>query len=305
MFMSSRNQKIHDFLNSAHKSLLSCVVAAHDAHIKPLVSLENTHVVRMRAERCTCIRRGSGLTVRSSMSDDRRYRRIWSGLTPVTDTGLVLENARRFQRWKDVYSSLKNSSLRLQRPKDSTRRNTRSWTTLCRAAEGSDDHLCSAATRRVRCFGVLFLCCVPVAIPATFVLPFAAFTLESSGRVWASMASPEQIRAEKVLADATTIAGREEWICKFCSETNVWTRWRCRLCYSNIPAGLHKQAIFAKNKGWSSGSSSSSGGEEKKPRVQEEEIKKLRAQVELLRKQQRMEKGFGDAGRADEKRKWS
>ena len=105
---------------------------------------------------------------------------------------------------------------------------------------------------------------------------------------------PGHIRAEQVLADAITIDAREEWICKFCSESNVWTWWRCRRSYSNIPAGLqekHKQAIFAKNKGWSSGSSSSSGGEQKTPRDQEEEIKKLRAQVEILRKQQRMEKG--------------
>ena len=67
-------------------------------------------------------------------------------------------------------------------------------------------------------------------------------------------------------------------------------RERCRRRYSNIAAGLqekHKQAIFAKNKGWSSGSSFSSGVEERKPRDQEEETKKLRAQVELLRKQQK------------------
>ena len=38
------------------------------------------------------------------------------------------------------------------------------------------------------------------------------------------------------------------------------------------------------------GSSSFSGGEERKPRDQEEKLKKLRAQVELLTKQQRMEK---------------
>ena len=73
----------------------------------------------------------------------------------------------------------------------------------------------------------------------------------------------------------------------------MWTRWRRGRCYSDIPEGLqgkHKQAVFAKNKGWSSGSLSSSG-EEKRPRYQEEEIEKLRAQVELLRKQQRVEKG--------------
>ena len=47
-----------------------------------------------------------------------------------------------------------------------------------------------------------------------------------------------RVRAEKVLAEAVTIEGRKEWICKFCSETNVWTRWRCRRCCANLPAGL-------------------------------------------------------------------
>ena len=35
-------------------------------------------------------------------------------------------------------------------------------------------------------------------------------------------------RAEKVLADAVLIYGREQWICKFCSE--------CRRCYTNKPS---------------------------------------------------------------------
>ena len=34
------------------------------------------------------------------------------------------------------------------------------------------------------------------------------------------------------------IDGRKEWTCKFCWESNVWTRWRCRGCYSNIRAGF-------------------------------------------------------------------
>ena len=75
---------------------------------------------------------------------------------------------------------------------------------------------------------------------------------------------------------------------------NAWTRWRCRRCFSNIPASLqgkHKHAIFAKNKGWYSGSSSSRGGEEGKFGDQEEELRKLRAQVELLSKQQSVGKG--------------
>ena len=64
--------------------------------------------------------------------------------------------------------------------------------------------------------------------------------------------------------DAITNDGRKEWICKFCSETNVWTSWRCRRCFSNIPAGLrgkHKEAVFGENEEWYSASSASSGGE--------------------------------------------
>ena len=44
--------------------------------------------------------------------------------------------------------------------------------------------------------------------------------------------------------------------------------------------------MYAKNKEWYSGSSSSSAGEEWRPQGQKEEIKKLRAQVELLSEQQ-------------------
>ena len=54
------------------------------------------------------------------------------------------------------------------------------------------------------------------------------------------------------------------------------------------PSGLqgkHKQAMYAESKEWYSGSSSSSGGEEWKSQEQEE-IKWLRVQVELLSKQQ-------------------
>ena len=61
---------------------------------------------------------------------------------------------------------------------------------------------------------------------------------------------PGKERAERVLANAISIDGRKEWTCKFCSESNVWTRWRCRRCYNNIPAGLHgkyRQAVAAKS----------------------------------------------------------
>ena len=58
----------------------------------------------------------------------------------------------------------------------------------------------------------------------------------------------------------------------------------------------YRQAISAKTREWSSGSSSSSGGEGKKPQEQDAVIKELRAQVEQLRRQQRVENGQGDQG---------
>ena len=125
------------------------------------------------------------------------------------------------------------------------------------------------------------LCCAIVAIPETYVfLSFfvvaAAFAFEVSVREvgcdgFQTQESkswiPEKDREEKVLADAITNDGRQDWICKFCSESNVWTRWRCRRCYSNIPTELREkytQAISAKTGEWLSGSSSSQRGEEKK-----------------------------------------
>ena len=80
------------------------------------------------------------------------------------------------------------------------------------------------------------------------------------------------VRAGRVMADAIANDGRKEWTCKFCSATNVSTRWRCRRCGNNIPAGLqgnHKQATYAMNKEWFSGSSSSRGGEEWRPQGQQ------------------------------------
>ena len=129
-------------------------------------------------------------------------------------------------------------------------------------------------TRCEVCFWFVGLCCVSVAIPATCALPsfcavVAAVAFEVSGREmggdsFQTHKSKSCIlgkdRAEKVLADAITIDGRNEWICKFCSETNVWTRWRCRRCYSNIPTGLRekcRQAISAKTGRWSTESSPS------------------------------------------------
>ena len=47
----------------------------------------------------------------------------------------------------------------------------------------------------------------------------------------------------------------------------MWTRWRCRRCYNNIPAGLrgkYRQAVAVKSGEGSTGSSTSSGEEDKK-----------------------------------------
>ena len=41
---------------------------------------------------------------------------------------------------------------------------------------------------------------------------------------------------EELLAKAITIDGRKEWCCRFCSETNVWTRSKCRRCQTNFPS---------------------------------------------------------------------
>ena len=45
-----------------------------------------------------------------------------------------------------------------------------------------------------------------------------------------------QVRLEEILAKAVTIdGGRDCWYCRYCSETNVWTRSQCRRCQTNFP----------------------------------------------------------------------
>ena len=44
------------------------------------------------------------------------------------------------------------------------------------------------------------------------------------------MAIAEEGLDGRSLAKAVTIDGRIEWYCRFCSETNVWTRSKCRRC---------------------------------------------------------------------------
>ena len=76
--------------------------------------------------------------------------------------------------------------------------------------------------------------------------------------------------AERVLASAILIDGRKEWTCKFCSESNVWARWRWRCCDNDIPAGLrgkYRQAVAARSGEWSTGSATSSGEEDRRPEV--------------------------------------
>ena len=63
---------------------------------------------------------------------------------------------------------------------------------------------------------------------------------------------PGKERAERVLASAISIIGRKEWTCKFCSGSDVLTRWRCR------------HAVAAKNGDWPTGSSTASGEEDRR-----------------------------------------
>ena len=105
-----------------------------------------------------------------------------------------------------------------------------------------------------------------------------------------------QVRAERVLAEAITIDGRKEWTCKFSLESNVWTRWRCRRCYHNIPASLYgnpKQAIAAKSGDWSTGSSGSSGEGERKARSLDAENEDLGARIDAMGKKEGAQKGSG------------
>ena len=62
----------------------------------------------------------------------------------------------------------------------------------------------------------------------------------------------------KLLAKAVTIDGRKDWYCRFCSETNVWTRSKRRRCQTNILSvlqGTHMQGVSTKSgRSWSESS---------------------------------------------------
>ena len=89
------------------------------------------------------------------------------------------------------------------------------------------------------------------------------------------------------MANAVSIDGRKECTWKFCSESNVWTRWRCRRCDSDIPArlrGKHRQAVAARLGERSTGSTTSSGEEDRKTRSLEAKNKELGARIGALEK---------------------
>ena len=67
----------------------------------------------------------------------------------------------------------------------------------------------------------------------------------------------------------------------------MWTRWRCRRCYSETPAGLrgkHRQAVAARSGEWSTGATTSSGEEDRKTRSLEAKKKELRARIDASEK---------------------
>ena len=91
---------------------------------------------------------------------------------------------------------------------------------------------------------------------------------------------------DRVLASTISIDGRQESTRKFWSESNVWTRSRCRRCYHDIPAGLrgkYRQAIARRTGEWSAMPSTSSREEDRKSKSLEAGNKELRA-IEALEK---------------------
>ena len=78
----------------------------------------------------------------------------------------------------------------------------------------------------------------------------------------------------------------------------MWTRWRCRRCYTDIPAGLHgkkRQAIAAKSGEWSTSSSASSGKEDRK-----EAENKDRARIDAMEKKEGPSIPSGGGGDSEE-----
>ena len=95
-----------------------------------------------------------------------------------------------------------------------------------------------------------------------------------------------QVREDGVLAKAVVIDGRKEWYCRSGSETNVWTKTKCRRCKTDIPSGLQGKPLQAvstkRGRSWSA----SSSWVWRRPyagvqsRAQEAELRELRDKVQ-------------------------
>ena len=91
-----------------------------------------------------------------------------------------------------------------------------------------------------------------------------------------------------------------------CSESNVWTRWRCRRCSHDIPAGLrgkYRQAIAARTGEWSTGSSTSSGEEDRKSKKMEAENEGESGMEEEWRMDMDVEKEIESCKKLDEQKR--
>ena len=114
---------------------------------------------------------------------------------------------------------------------------------------------------------------------------------------------PGKEREERFLASAMSTDVRKDGTCKFCSESNVWTRWRCRRCYHDIPAGLrgkHRQAIAGRTGEWSAVSSTSSQEEDRKSKSLEAGNNELRARLEEKKGGEGAQGGQGLPSRREE-----
>ena len=58
------------------------------------------------------------------------------------------------------------------------------------------------------------------------------------------------VRGDELLAKAVVIDGRKEWYFRYCSETNVWTRDKCRRCKADIPRVAWKTRASRVHEEW-------------------------------------------------------
>ena len=113
----------------------------------------------------------------------------------------------------------------------------------------------------------LCLCdCVPIVIPAIFLCCLVVVVcdrstfIEISSSQWRLMTVRSEMGLEGLVGWSSAERGasgtadhHRRWCCRFCSETNVWTRSKCRRCQTGIPS------VSTKSGSWTA--SSSSGGE--------------------------------------------